>query len=154
MKISIIYDSKFGNNKKVAESIAKHLKSNNDVTVGYAKDINPISLVEKNPEVIIFGGPIHADSPSQTIKKWIKKFDRNLSNNNKKIKKSAAFAVRLRECNVDYKWRKIIKDLSIYNGFYSNILDLKVIGTKGPLEENAESKIGKFSEGLKSFIIE
>jgi menaquinone-dependent protoporphyrinogen IX oxidase len=39
MNVWIVYDSKFGNNKRIADLLATHLKDMNNVHVAYAKTI-------------------------------------------------------------------------------------------------------------------
>jgi len=48
MKAYVIYDSKYGNTKIVAENILEGLKQLGGVeaAIGYAKEVNPLELVE------------------------------------------------------------------------------------------------------------
>ncbi len=71
MKAFIIYDSKYGNTKAVAEHILEGLKAveGNEATAGYVKEVDFQSLVCYN--ALIVGAPNHMGSPSQTMKKFI-----------------------------------------------------------------------------------
>ncbi len=74
MKIWIVYDSKFGNNVKVAEYLKEKLGITHEVNVSYAKKISPATVVKDNPDVLLFGGPLRAGNLSYTIRKWAERF--------------------------------------------------------------------------------
>ena len=57
MKLWIIYDSRFGNNKIVAQDLADQLKNNNIVEGHYAKQISPKKVAASIPDALLFGGP-------------------------------------------------------------------------------------------------
>jgi len=71
MKVFVIYDSKYGNTKNVAENILEGLKQVEGIeaAVGYAKEVDFQSLVCYN--ALIVGAPNHMGRPSRTMKKFI-----------------------------------------------------------------------------------
>ena len=151
MKIKIIYDSKFGNNKHIAESIGTLFESGNQIEVGHANDIRPESVVKDDPDLVIFGGPTRIGQISGKIKSWIKKFDNLQTKNKTNLKKAAAFATHLPDYNVIPKWDEFLKTLHISELVYPEVLDIIVMDLKGPRENDAQKKIEVFVEKLKAF---
>jgi len=70
MNIWIIYDSKFGNNIKIANALAGHFTEGNTVNVHYAKKISPKAILNAGIDMLIFGGPLRMGTPSYTIRRW------------------------------------------------------------------------------------
>lgn len=70
MKVFIIYDSKYGNTKTVAENILEGLKQVEGIeaAVGYTKEADFQSLVCYH--ALIVGAPNHMGRPSRTMKKF------------------------------------------------------------------------------------
>jgi flavodoxin len=148
MKIFIIYDSKYGNTKTVAEHILEGLKEveGNEATVCYAKEVNFQSLVCYN--ALIVGGPNHMGSPSQTMKKFI---DR-LAELDLKAKNVAVFGT--------YSGRKrpidrAVKKLEIILGkklpklkLFSPSLSVRVKGVTGPVTEGELTKSKEFGNRI------
>lgn len=71
MKTLIIYDSNFGNTKKIAETIALELKTK----AHYVLDAEKIKPEEY--EVIIVGSPINGWQPTQRIKDYLNSLKEN-----------------------------------------------------------------------------
>jgi flavodoxin len=71
LKVFVVYDSKYGNTKLVAESISGGLKQAGgfDVAVGYVKDIDPQRLA--GYEALVFGSPNHMGKPSRTMRNFV-----------------------------------------------------------------------------------
>ena len=71
MKVFIIYDSKYGNTKTVAENILEGLKQVEGIeaAISYAKEVSSQSLVCY--DALILGAPNHMGRPSRTMKKFI-----------------------------------------------------------------------------------
>lgn len=71
MKVFVVYDSKYGNTKQVAENILDGLKQTGDieVTIGYAKEVLPQHLA--GYDVLIIGAPNHMGKPSRTITRFV-----------------------------------------------------------------------------------
>jgi flavodoxin len=146
MKTIIVYDSNYGNTKKVAEIIKKELKK--DVSIIFVDDFNNEML--NGTDLLIVGSPTIAFGPTKKIKKFLKSLD-NKDLINKKV---AAFDTRMDIKKIDNKFLtfmekrfgyakgKIEKSLlkkgaALYmksEGFY-------VDTDKGPLSAKEEEKI-------------
>lgn len=86
MKIWIVYDSKFGNNKRIAEYLAELFKEGNDVRVFYAKKIAPRKILDEGIDMLLFGGPLRAGNISFTIKGWANKVAKELKKRQTQVK--------------------------------------------------------------------
>jgi len=71
MKVFIIYDSKYGNTKTVAENILEGLKQVETIEadIDYVKKVDSQRIVCY--DAMIIGAPNHMGRPSRTIKKFI-----------------------------------------------------------------------------------
>jgi flavodoxin len=149
MKVFIIYDSKYGNTKTVAEHILEGLKEvkGNEATVCYAKEVNFQSLVCYN--ALIVGAPNHMASPSQTMKKFINR----LAELDLKIKNVAVFGTYSgRKRPID---RAVKKKMEIIVGkklpklkLFSPSLSIRVKGVTGPVAEGELVKCEEFGNRI------
>ncbi len=71
MKVFVIYDSKYGNTKTVAEHIVEGIKKVGieDVSIGYAKEVTPQMLM--GYDALVIGAPNHMGKPSRIITKFV-----------------------------------------------------------------------------------
>jgi menaquinone-dependent protoporphyrinogen IX oxidase len=70
LRVFVVYDSKYGNTKEVAESIVQGLTEEGIETgIGYAKEVEPRSLLCY--DALIIGAPNHMGQPSRTINKFV-----------------------------------------------------------------------------------
>ncbi len=94
MKIWIVYDSKYGNNKQIAEVIGKQFSEDgNDVHVHYAKIVKPQDAIDA--DMLLFGGPIHLGAITSTAKGWMEKYTKVLASNKRTLKKVAAWGTHI-----------------------------------------------------------
>ena len=90
MRISIIYDSKYGNTRSLSDFLEKNLKnSENEVRTFQSRKSNLSELKKFQPEIILFGGPTHFGKPTNTLIKFIKSLGK--SSENFSIKKAAVY---------------------------------------------------------------
>jgi len=69
--VLIVYESKYGNTKKVAETIGEGLtEAGNKIDVKHVKDVESESI--KDFDVLLIGSPTYVGSPARSIKKFIK----------------------------------------------------------------------------------
>ncbi|MBU0707164.1 flavodoxin domain-containing protein [Patescibacteria group bacterium] len=71
-KVLIVYKSKYGNTKHVAEAIGEGITKadrDNEVTISQVKDVNMITTQDYN--VIVIGSPSHKGHPDKAISKLI-----------------------------------------------------------------------------------
>lgn len=148
MKVFIIYDSKYGNTKTVAENILEGLKQVEGIeaVVGYAKEVDFQSLVCYH--ALIVGAPNHMGRPSRTMKKFI---DR-LAELDLKAKNVAVFGTYSgRKRPVD----RAVKKLEITLGkklpnlkLLSPSLSVRVKGVTGPVVEGELTKSKEFGNRI------
>ncbi len=88
MKIAILYESKYGNSKQVAEFLAEKIQeSGNFVQIFRATKTKPSQLIAYQPVALIVGGPTHFGKPVRSLTKFLKK----LGKLNSQISKAAVF---------------------------------------------------------------
>jgi len=74
MKIAILYDSKFGNTKQLAEFMADKIQvGGHNVQLFRTKKTKPKELLAFQPDAILVGGPTHMGKPALTLGRYIKK---------------------------------------------------------------------------------
>ncbi|KKL06719.1 hypothetical protein LCGC14_2593230, partial [marine sediment metagenome] len=74
MKLWIIYKEGIGFSKIIAEMLQDRLEDYIDVSVGNAKKINPIFVVEEKFDYLIIGDTISDVIPSLEIQNWLLKY--------------------------------------------------------------------------------
>jgi flavodoxin len=76
VKAIIVYESKFGNTKQVAEEIAAGIAEadGGEATVSAVTEVDPAALGDY--DAILIGSPNHAGRPVGDIKRFIDKLDR------------------------------------------------------------------------------
>ncbi|MGB9676596.1 MAG: flavodoxin family protein [Candidatus Bathyarchaeales archaeon] len=146
VKALVVYESKYGNTKRVAETIVEGMKETGEVESSI-KELKEVSL-EKVAEydVILIGSPNHFGGPTRGIKGFID----NLGKLRLKGKMFAVFdtymgkdfekAVKKMEKQICEKAPELKK---IMNGF-----SIRVQGTKGPIVENELSKCKEFGRSI------
>jgi flavodoxin len=159
MKIWIIYDSRFGNNKQVAEAIGERLQQDNDVQVHHAKDVSAKQAIQDMPDILIFGGPIHAGMISFTAKTWVASFSRSLRRKGMMLKKVAAWGThaanppelkgRFSWSSEEEKWKKLMDGVPAEKEM-SGIQGLVVTGMPGPLEDGWQDKVAAFADAINA----
>lgn len=71
MKVLIVYESKYGNTKKVAETIGEGIKEEGiEPNVTHVKEVEEETI--KDYDVIVIGSPTYVGSHAKSIKKFIK----------------------------------------------------------------------------------
>lgn len=74
MDTLIIYDSVFGNTKKIAEIMGETLKEKGQTFVLHVNDVTPVKLTEVN--LVIIGSPTRAFNPTKSIRQLLKSLPR------------------------------------------------------------------------------
>ncbi len=132
MRIVIIYDSLYGNTKKIAEAIATSSK-NNIVSLLDAKSVSSNNL--KDIDLLIIGSPTHGGRPMEETHKFIK----NIPDGFLKGLKFAVFDTRI---------------LPDEQNIALNLL-MKIIGFAAPkMAESLKTKGGKIVIPPEGFIVE
>ncbi|MHA2037772.1 MAG: flavodoxin family protein [Promethearchaeota archaeon] len=145
MNIIIIYDTKHGNTKKVAELIGEGLKSVEENTITYlnVEEFDPNK--EENYDLILIGTPNHYGKPTKPIKKFIE----DLPNSSLKVNSFSVFDTYMFK---DYektvkKMEKKINELMPSLDNASPGLSIRVAKTKGPILDEELPKCKDF--GIK-----
>lgn len=132
MSILIIYDSLYGNTKKIAEAIAGALSLSNKVKLIRAKEADISDL--KSTSLLIVGSPVQAGRPMPSIKEFLD----NIPVDGLKNIKVAAFDTRVKIFFAKifgYAADRMAKNLKSKGG---NIIALPegffVTGKEGPLK--------------------
>ena len=135
MKILVVYDSKYGNTKIVAENILEGVKQieGNESAIFYAKEVE--SQVLASCDALIIGAPNHMASPSRTMKKFVDK----LVELNLKAKSVAVFGTysgkeRVTDRAVK-KMEKILERTLPNLRLIQPSLSVKVKGVTGPVAD-------------------
>jgi menaquinone-dependent protoporphyrinogen IX oxidase len=147
MRGIVVYDSSYGNTRKIAETIAETLKASGiEADTFYVKDVKKLSAKDYN--FLVLGSPTRFGTMSFTVKgfldkvnnkEWINKpfaaFDTENPENLEKKEWSAAekIAERLREKQMN-QLLPVLKAL--------------VLGQKGPLQEGEIERTKKYSREL------
>ena len=95
MKALVIYDSQFGNTKKIAQTIAEGYSSEGEVDARHIGDVQPDEL--RGLSVLILGSPTQRFRPTEGTNDFIKAIERDVLSNTK----VAAFDTRLTEEEIE-----------------------------------------------------
>ncbi|MFX1326010.1 MAG: flavodoxin family protein [Promethearchaeota archaeon] len=142
MKALIVYDTKYGNTKKVAELIGEGYNSieGNEAIIENVAEVD----LEKseNYDLIIIGSPNHAGSYTGKIKKFIK----GLPNSTVKGTSFAAFDTYMGKDfeKVAKKIEKLVNKIMPNLDRASSGLSIQVGGMKGPIVDEEFPKCKNF----------
>ncbi len=157
-KALVVYDSFFGNTKRIAQSIGNALGRPEDVGILRVVNVRPEQLT--GLKLLIVGSPTRAFSPSPAIKKFLK----NIPRNGLKGVKVAAFDTRVTDEEIDsavFILRTLVNIFGYAAKPISDRLEKKggqliaapegffVHGTEGPLKEG---EIERASEWAKQIL--
>lgn len=150
-KVFVVYDTKYGNTKIVAENIAAGLKEVEGMEIAIS-DIEKLDL-DNIPDfdLILIGSPNHWGGPVLSIRKFIDK----LGKADMKGKQFAAFDTYL---GGDFN-KAVIKIEERMSKKVPNLkqltpgLSIKVKGMKGPIEEGELSKCKEFGRKISDQLI-
>lgn len=142
MKALIVYDTKYGNTKKVAELIGEGYKSieGNEATI---ENVSEVDLEKsENYDIIIIGSPNHAGSYTGKVKKFIKGFSDSAV-------KGTSFAAFDTYMGKDFektmkKIEKLVNKVMPNLEMASSGLSIKVGGMKGPIVDDELPKCKNF----------
>jgi menaquinone-dependent protoporphyrinogen IX oxidase len=143
MKVLVLYDSKYGNTRKVAEAISEGLNKK-----GQSSDCVSVAEVNiddvKNYGAFVLGSPTHVGSATRKLKKVFKAFpDKGISK-----AQIAFFDTRMpKENNGAVKKLETMAQKMGYNVIAPGLI-IEVTGMKGPLEGEGVPKSQKFGETL------
>lgn len=153
MKISIIYDSLYGNTEKIAQTIKEVLEKNNDIDVKKVTDAKLKDFQEK--DLVIIGSPTHTGRPSKAMQVLLNM----LPKESLKGSKLAVFDTSMATYKQNFFMKGVIKFFGYSAPRVANILKKKgaeivsvqsffVMNMKGPLKEDEVERAKKWGSGL------
>ena len=153
MKVAILYDSKYGNTKQLAEFIAEKIGAGgHEVQLFRTGETKPESLLAFMPEVIVVGAPTHAGTPAWALGRYLKKMKKLIEKGTTAaVQKAAVFNCNITK-NVCEKIRNKVADVFPNISFHDKSLSIKVIETKGPLQERWDELATTFTSGILEFL--
>lgn len=146
IKIIVIYESKYGNTKHVAEKIVEGMNEINGIEAS-SKELKEVDLKTfPDYDVIIIGSPNHMGEPTRGIKSFIDKLG-------KLHLEGKMFAVFDTYMGKDFekavkKMEKRIKEGIPGLKQITSGLSVKVQGMKGPIIEDEISKCKEFGKNI------
>ncbi len=146
MKILIAFDTKYGNTKTVAKTIAEGMKEVEDIEVTLIK-MKKVDFKKLNDySVIVMGCPTHFGGPTRTAKKFIDKLAK-LEAWGKKITTFDTYLKEDFEKSVKKMEKKISEKISGSQILLPG-LSIEVEGMKGPILEKEFSKCKEFGKRI------
>jgi len=146
LKIIVIYESKYGNTKRVAELIIEGMNEINEIEASL-KEIKEVDLKTLSYyDVIIIGSPNHMGGPTRGIKGFIDKLGKI-----ELEEKMFAFFDTYMGKNFEKAVKKMEKQIKERNLRLKQIVDglsIKVQGMKGPIVESEFPKCKEFGKKI------
>ncbi len=147
-KILVVYESKYGNTKRVAEAIVQGMQrvAGTELTLSEIKAANPKTIVSY--DAVVIGGPNHMGGPTRGVKKFID----NLSKLSLEGKQFAVFDTYIREDfeKAARKMEQRVHDKAPAVKVMDPVLSIKVEGMKGPIVEGELPKAEEFGTKIAS----
>jgi len=147
----IVYDSKYGNTKIVAEEIAEGVREGGEIqtTVSFVEDVD----VGKIPEydILVIGAPNYYSKPSEKVGRFIKELE-GLDLEGKRV---AAFdtCLRKQEGRAFGRIEKDIREMAPGAQLVTPGLSILVGGTKGPILDGELPKCEEFGKRIANSIM-
>jgi len=153
MKITIIYDSLYGNTEKIAQIVRKVLEKKNEVIV---KNVTEAKLKDfQSSNFVVLGSPTHAGRPSKAMQVLLNILPKESLKNTK----IAVFDTSLATYNRNIFVKGVIKFFGYSAPRVANILKKKggeivsvqsffVMNTKGPLKDDEMKRVRNWAKGL------
>lgn len=152
IKIFVVYDTKYGNTKLVAENIVDGLGEVEGLETAIS-DVKEVDLEKvADSDAILIGTPNHIGSPTRIIKKFIDKLGKLKS----KAKWIAVFDTNLGGSQFEKATKKMEKRINEkISGLKLMLpgLSIKVEGMKGPVAERELRKCKEFGEKIANQLI-
>ncbi len=148
-RVLVVYWSKYGNTKQVAETIAKGIKAAKQVEVT-VKDVKKTKPEEAlNYDGLVIGSANHIGGPVGDIKKFLKKLEKL----DLKGKSGAVFDTHMKnDVKAVQKMEKQIREKIPGLKLVVPGLSAQVEGTKGPLVEGELRKAEGFGKSVSTKI--
>lgn len=153
MKISIIYDSVYGNTEKIARTIEEVLAKGNEVEVKKVTDAKLKDLEKK--DLVIIGSPTHAGRVSKAIQVLFNMIPKDLL----KDSRVAVFDTSMATFSQNFFMKGVYKFFGYSAPRMANMFKKKgaeivsvqsffVLNMKGPLKDDELERAKKWAKGL------
>ena len=154
MKVWIIHNSKYGNGKKVAETIGKDFEKKMDVKISHVKDITPKQVVDDLPDVLVIGTQVMAFMTNIKCKGFIRGLKSQLKKANKTIKYGISFLTHAMPPNgVSFQGKRFNKILGkTVANVYPEWLSGRVASAEGPLMDGVIEEIQNKNKDILTWI--
>jgi menaquinone-dependent protoporphyrinogen IX oxidase len=158
LKVWIVYDSKYGNNKQIADALGNLFsEEGNNVHVHHIKTVKPKEVIDT--DILIFGGPLRMGNISFAIRRWVTNYAKILSSKKFSIKKVATWGTHLPDKpdtpqkfawdSITIKWKTLMEVVSAEKRM-SKVQGIIIKDMAGPLEENWQAIVADFAERIKA----
>jgi menaquinone-dependent protoporphyrinogen IX oxidase len=156
MKGFIMYETRFGNGKKLAESLKTEFPEDFEISTADVKDISPEVVANENPDFLILGGAIRMFRGAPKSKRWVKNLNKLLEKNNHKIKYATGFLTHAMPTDKIQGWvkrylKKFLK-ANMIEKTYSELLTARVKGQEGPIFEEEMDKSKEYAKNFLNWI--
>jgi menaquinone-dependent protoporphyrinogen IX oxidase len=152
----ILTESRFGNGKNLAETLKRQFPEGFNINVGDVKDLSPEKVVEEEPDILIQGGAIRMFRGAPKSKKFLKKLNKVLEQNNHTIQYGTGFLTHgLPTDKVQgfaKRYLKKIKKASMIEKTYPNLLTARVKEQEGPILDDEMEKAKKYIQEFIQWI--
>jgi flavodoxin len=156
MKVWILYDTQFGNGKKLAEAFKEHFPTEYEVKTGDVKDVSPSSVAQDKPDVLILGGAIRMFRGAPKSKKWVKNLNSELKNLDYKVKYAGAYLTHgLATDKIQGHGKRFLKKLqkaSMIENTHSELLTAQVEEQEGPIKKEEIQKAQKYMQDFINWL--
>jgi len=149
VKVTVVYDTKYGNTKLVAEKIVEGMREAEGIETAIS-DVEEVDLEDvADSDAILIGSPNHFGGPVGGVKKFIDK----LGKLDLKAKWIAVFDTYIGKWEKDYekavkKMEKRISEKTLGLKLIVPGLSIKVGGMKGPIADGELPKCKEFGEKI------
>jgi flavorubredoxin len=146
--VFVVYDSKYGNTKLAAETVAEGLRNVEGVEVSVAsvEEVDMSKVAEY--DVLVLGAPNHMASPSRTMMKFVDRLTR-LDLKAKNVAVFGTYSGRVREPDrAVRKMEKKLKEKAPGINLISPSLSVRVRGVTGPIVEGELDRCREFGRSI------
>lgn len=148
MKVIVMYDSKYGNTKLAAETIADGMKEFDEIEVSVVnvKDADAGKVTEG--DVLVLGAPNHMARPSRTMRKFVDTLiEVNLKASNVAV--FGTYSGKLRDPDRAVKWtEKTLRGRLPKIGLILPSLSVRVHGVTGPIFDGELERCKEFGKRI------
>ena len=153
MKISIIYDSLYGNTEKIAQTIKEVLEKKHEIDIKNVTEAKLKDFQEK--DLVIIGSPTHTGRPSKAMQVLLNM----LPKESLKGSKLAVFDTSMATYKQNFFMKGVIKFFGYSAPRMANMFKKKgaeivsvqsffVLNMKGPLKDDELERAKKWAKGL------